>query len=46
MQHKSQTIYFPNLPRVSASGTVAGPKECAGVAGKYVDLALDDDMFG
>ena len=46
MQQKSQTIYFPNLPRVSASGTVAGPKECVGVAGKYVDLALDDDMFG
>ncbi len=46
MQQKSQTIYFPNLPRISASGTVAGPKECAGVVGKYVDLALDDDMFG
>ena len=45
-EQKSQTIYFPNLPRVAASGTVAGPKECAGVVGKYVDLALDNDMFG
>ncbi len=46
MQRKSQTIYFPHLPRIAASGTVAGPKECAGVVGKYVDLALDNDMFG
>ena len=45
-EQKSQTIYFPKLPRVAASGTVAGPKECAGVVGKYVDLALDNDMFG
>jgi stage V sporulation protein AD len=25
---------------------VAGPKECAGVVGKYVDKTLNDDMFG
>ena len=45
-KQKSQTIYFPHTPRVLASASVAGPKECAGIVGKYVDLALDDDMFG
>ena len=42
---RGQTIYFKNLPKIIASGTVAGPKECAGIAGKYVDRALCDDMF-
>ena len=41
-----QTIFFENKPRIVATGTVAGPKECAGVVGKYVDKALTDDMFG
>ena len=29
-----------------ATGTVAGPKECAGVVGKFVDKALSEDTFG
>ena len=29
-----------------STGTIAGPKECAGVVGRYVDKALADDMFG
>ena len=41
-----QTIFFKNKPRIVATGTVAGPKECAGVVGKYVDKTLTDDMFG
>lgn len=41
-----QTIFFGNKPRIVATGTVAGPKECAGVVGKYVDKVLTDDMFG
>lgn len=41
-----QTIYFRNKPRIIATGTIAGPKECAGVVGKYVDKTLTDDMFG
>jgi stage V sporulation protein AD (spoVAD) len=40
------TIYFEKQPRIIATGTIAGPKECAGVVGKYVDRALADDMFG
>ncbi len=41
-----QTVFFKNKPRIVATGTVAGPKECAGVVGKYVDKTLSDDMFG
>ena len=40
------TIFFKNTPRIIATGTVAGPKECAGVIGKYVDKTLTDDTFG
>ncbi len=41
-----QTIFFKNKPRIVATGTVAGPKECQGVVGNCVDKALSDDMFG
>ena len=41
-----QTIFFKNTPRLVATGTIAGPKECAGVVGRYVDKTLIDDMFG
>ena len=41
-----QTIFFKNKPRIIATGTIAGPKECEGVVGKYVDKTLIDDMFG
>ncbi len=41
-----RTIFFENKPRIIATGTIAGPKECAGVVGKYVDKTLTDDMFG
>ncbi len=40
------TIFFKNSPRIISSFTVAGTKECAGVVGGYVDVALDDDMYG
>ncbi len=41
-----QTIFFKNKPRIVATGTIAGPKECQGVVGKLVDKALIDDTFG
>lgn len=41
-----RTIFFENKPKIIASGTIAGPKECAGIVGKYVDKTLPDDMFG
>ena len=41
-----QTIFFKNKPRIIGTGTIAGPKECAGVVGKHVDKCLTDDTFG
>ncbi len=41
-----QTVEFQNKPKIIATGTVAGPKECVGIVGKYVDKALTDDTFG
>ena len=41
-----RTIFFKNKPRIIATGTVAGPKECVGVVGQYVDKALTEDTFG
>ena len=41
-----QTIRFDKQPRLVATGTIAGPKECAGVVGGCVDKVLTDDMFG
>ncbi len=41
-----QTIYFENKPRIVATGTIAGPKECEGVVGNFVDKTLSDDTFG
>ena len=41
-----QTIFFKNKPRMIATGSIAGPKECEGVVGRYVDKTLLDDMFG
>lgn len=43
---RSGTIFFDNKPRIIATGTIAGPKECVGVVGKYVDKPLAEDMFG
>ena len=41
-----RTIFFKNKPRMIATGTIAGPKESAGVVGKYLDKALTEDTFG
>ena len=43
---QGRTILFENKPRIIATGTIAGPKECAGVVGRYVDKALSEDTFG
>ena len=40
------TLQFKNRPIILSTGTIAGPKECAGVVGKFVDKALSDDTFG
>jgi stage V sporulation protein AD len=43
---KGHTVQFQSKPRILSTGTIAGPKECAGVVGKFVDKALSDDTFG
>ena len=40
------TIFFKNKPKIIATGTIAGPKESAGVVGRYADKTLSDDLFG
>lgn len=40
------TVYFERKPRVISTSTVAGPKECSGIVGKYVEKPLSDDTFG
>ena len=42
----NQTIYFRNAPRIVSTSTVAGTKECEGIIGRYVEVALNDDMYG
>ncbi len=42
----NQTIYFKKQPRIISTSTIAGPKECEGVIGRYVETALSDDMYG
>ncbi|MBO4988972.1 MAG: stage V sporulation protein AD [Clostridia bacterium] len=40
------TVIFRNQPKILATATIAGPKESAGIVGKYVDKQLADDKFG
>ena len=44
--YNGHTLIFRNAPRIIATGTIAGPKECAGIVGEFVDRQLSDDMFG
>ena len=41
-----QTVFFENQPRIVSSASIAGPKECEGICGKFVDKVLVDDRFG
>ena len=46
LMQQGHTVFFENGPKIVATATVAGPKECEGIVGKYVDFPLSDDMFG
>ena len=46
MGMREQRMVFRRKPRIVATSTVAGAKECEGVIGRYVETALADDMFG
>ncbi|MBQ7340102.1 MAG: stage V sporulation protein AD [Clostridia bacterium] len=39
------TIFFKNKPIIIGVSSVAGPKECNGCIGKYIETKLDSDMF-
>ena len=41
-----RTVTFKNQPRIIATSSVSGPKECTGIIGEYVETALNDDTFG
>ncbi len=41
-----RTIFFKNRPSIIATSSIAGPKECAGSIGKYVETKLSNDMYG
>ena len=41
-----RTIFFKNKPKIIATSSVVGPKESCGSIGKFVDVKLNDDMFG
>ena len=41
-----RTIYYKNKPIIIGTSTVAGPKESKGSISKYIELKLEDDMFG
>ena len=43
---RGNTIFFGNAPRVRSYAAICGSKEREGVAGRYADIALSDDMYG
>jgi stage V sporulation protein AD len=40
------TIFFENKPVIQSFAAVCGTKEGEGIVGKYVDIVLNDDMYG
>lgn len=43
---KNRTILYKNKPRLISTATISGPKEGIGPIGKFIDVVLDDDLFG
>ncbi len=41
-----RTIFFKNKPTIVGASTIAGPKECMGKVGSFIDEKLKDDTFG
>ena len=41
-----RTIYFKNKPVITDVSSISGPKESQGYVSKFIDIKLDDDMFG
>lgn len=41
-----RTLFFKNSPTIICTSSIAGPKESGGGVAKYIDIKLNDDMFG
>lgn len=41
-----RTLFFKNKPKIISVSTIAGPKECAGSLGKFIETKLFDDIYG
>lgn len=41
-----RTIFFKNKPTIIGVSTIGGPKESNGCIGNYIDVKLNDDMYG
>jgi len=41
-----RTLIYKNQPKIVSAYSVAGPKESNGSINKFIDLKLDDDMYG
>ncbi len=41
-----QTIFFKNKPVITSTSSIGGPKESEGSIGKFIEIKLNDDMFG
>ena len=40
-----KTFYFDNKPKIISTSTIAGPKECVGKVGDFIEVKLSNDMF-
>ena len=40
------TIFFENKPKIVAASSIGGPKESEGSINEFIDVKLDDDMYG
>lgn len=41
-----RTIFFNNKPKIVSVSSIAGPKESEGSINDFIDIKLNDDMFG
>lgn len=41
-----RTLFFKNSPRIISTSTAAGPKECSGSIGQFIENKFDNDTLG
>ena len=42
----NRTLFFNNKPIIKGVSSIGGPKECSGSIGKFIDIKLENDLFG